>query len=218
MSEAEHNNARIRLKARLKQLELAFERTLCTAQELAEAKQQYEALVQHKPDGRATDNARPMRDERPWVPEGQTLPPATVALLEGLRARFSATDLQKAELSNSLASVPVTEPCLALVQAILALRGELMETKDQIDYVTLHGAMPSQEPGPTDDALDAAWRKALPADKVQINQMLLNERSNLSKNRKKQGEAKTATRQQHYAIVVAKAERRLAALDSILRS
>ncbi len=219
MTQAEQNEARIRLKAVLRQRQLEHNRGLCSAAQLAEAQERLRAVVEHRPDGKPMEQAAPKRTERPWVPDGEELNPATAALIETLRAEFSAIDLQKAERCNALQDIPEDRPATAELAAIMSLRGALMEKKDQIDYVLLHGVLPSS--APVEEQAEgnlAAWREKLPSDKVAINRMLLNERTNLSKYRDRAKKAETPAKKQHYAVQVAKAERRMAALQEVLNS
>lgn len=218
MTQEERQENQLRLKAKVKQLRLSVDRGIAPASELADAENALRRLTEHVPDGRPMQSTAPKKDERPWLPEQQSLSAETVSILFNLKEELSAIDLQKAELSNNLASIPANVPARAVVDQIMELRRQWTEKKDQIDYVHAHGSLPVAAPVAT--AIDGvqSWQQRLPSDRLAINQMLLNERSNLSKYRGRRAKAETLAKRQHYEVQIAKAEQKIAILDSLLNA
>lgn len=219
MTQQELQENQIRLKAKLKQLKLSVARGLAKATELREIEDALLKLNNHVPDGKPIDSTQPKKDERPWAPEPQSLSKETIAILFSLKEDLSAIDLRKALLCNSLAAIPANVPARELVDQIMGLRQQWTEKKDQIDYVQAHGSLPARS-APVATATDevAGWQQKLPSDRLAINQVLLNERSNLSKYKGRRAKAETLAKRQHYEVQIAKAERKIAILDSLLNA
>jgi hypothetical protein len=128
------------------------------------------------------------------------LSPAVQQIIAQLKAEREKIDKQKNALANKMTTIPDQVNCKDLVQQIKQLRNAWIAKGDEILYVTRHGELPNATTSATNIVIE------LPADKMELNRMLLNTRSNLSKYRKRLALAKEDSQKQLQEKNIKKAE------------
>ena len=118
------------------------------------------------------------------------LSPSVQLLLNKIKSELDAIDDEKNTIANKMADIPDEINCIDDVQQIKSLRKKWVNKNDEYWYVKTHGEMPEVQSieKPTN----------LPNDKMELNRMFLNTRTNLSKARKGLRDAKTEVKKQHY--------------------
>lgn len=112
-------------------------------------------------------------------------------LLDSIKLEMDAIDNKKNRLGNKMTEIPDDVKCPELVKEIKALRKQWIEKNDVYWYVRTHGELPDVKSEPE-------LKVELPNDKFELNKMLLNARSNVSKYRSRLLTSKTDVKKQHY--------------------
>lgn len=133
-------------------------------------------------------------------PAETDLPPAVQQIIAQLKAERDSIDKQKNALANKMTLIPDQVNCKDLVQQIKKLRVAWMAKGDEILYVLRHHELPNATPANNEINIE------LPEDKMQLNRMLLNARTNLSKYRKRLALAKEDAQKQLQQKNIKKAE------------
>lgn len=133
------------------------------------------------------------------------LSPDVQQLLDVIKAEMDAIDDEKNELANKMADIPDNVNCADIVAKIKALRKKWANKSDVFWYVKTHGEMPEVQ------SIEKAIN--LPEDKLELNKMLYNTRSNLSKYRAKLRDSKTEIKKQHYQKQIRMAENLISEID-----
>lgn len=133
------------------------------------------------------------------------LTPEVQQLLDAIKAEMDAIDDEKNELANKMVDIPDNVNCADIVAKIKALRKKWTNKSDVFWYVKTHGEMPEVQS--VERTID------LPEDKLELNKMLHNTRSNLSKYRAKLRDAKTDVKKHHYQKQIRMAENLISEID-----
>lgn len=133
------------------------------------------------------------------------LNPDVQILVDGIKAEMDAIDDEKNELANKMVDIPDDVNCADIVAKIKALRKKWTSKNDLFWYVKTHGEMPEVQ--------SVERTINLPDDKLELNKMLLNTRSNLSKYRSRLRDAKTDVNKQHYQKQIRMAEHLINEID-----
>lgn len=103
-------------------------------------------------------------------------------LLERLNVDLVEIDRKKAGLSNSLQSIARNVNAKGIVDEIIELREEWTKKKDEILHVKKYGNLPDKVlSSVTDGELSDEYMSSLPNDKYELDKLIRNLRSNLSK-------------------------------------
>ncbi len=191
-------------KAHLELVGMAYKRQRATLAEYEKAKEVYEALKAAQP----VQEAR--REE--YQPEKKPLSPVIENLVKEVQRELFEIDASKRRLSNQLASMPVGQKCKELVDQILKLREDWRAKGDELRYVIEHGQRPEAERESEFD--ESEYIRTLPREKLELDRLIRNEKSNLSKHRKKLRDASTDAKKAHYAMQVAQCEIRISAMQT----
>ncbi|RRB13810.1 hypothetical protein [Larkinella knui] len=186
-----------------------------TADEVAEAKRIYEALRDYKPD--------PMLASVP-AQEGRT-PVATVAavvipamavseftqLIEDLTIERHEALKQMCLRSNRLGDYPDETNLKDLVNEIQEWKAKRNAVAEKIAYLRLNGRLPQPSADPVadhgSDAMKSAFLANLPADRYDLNKLLVNQlKPKLWRAKKGLEKAKTEIWIAHYRKEVAKCQ------------
>jgi hypothetical protein len=133
------------------------------------------------------------------------LTPEIQNLVDSIKAEMNAIDDEKNELANRMVDIPDNINCADIVEKIKALRKKWTNKNDEFWYVKTHGEMPE---------VQSVERKIdLPVDKYELNKILHNTRSNLSKYRAKLRDSKTEVKKQHYQKQIRMAENLISDID-----
>ncbi|WP_420153555.1 hypothetical protein [Siphonobacter sp.] len=200
-------------KANLELVGMAYKRKRATLAEYEKAKEVYEALkaaqpVQERMSAKAVQEAK--REE--YRPEEKQRTPVLENLVKEVQQELFQIDAAKRRLSNQLDAVPAGKKCKDLVDQILKLRDDWTAKGDELRYVIEHGKRPEVE---TESEFDQGeFIRTLPREKLELDRLIRNEKSNLSKHRKKLRDASTDAKKAHYAIQVAQCEIRISAMQT----
>jgi len=126
-------------------------------------------------------------------------------LVNAIKAEMDAIDDEKSRLANKMADIADNINCADIVAQIKALRGKWVQKNDLFWYVKTHGEMPEVQ------SIERPIN--LPNDKFELNKMLLNTRSNLSKYRSRLRDAKTEVNKQHYQKQIRISENLISEID-----
>ena len=121
MDEEKKRAEGIKLKARLKMLQLELKVGKATQEQVDEAAAAYKALTDFQPRPEpsvalATGKATPVLEKL----NGKTLPPAAQEIVRALMLERDEIDRQKRALSMSLQNIPASIQCKEVTQEILA--------------------------------------------------------------------------------------------------
>lgn len=133
------------------------------------------------------------------------LTPEVQQLVDAIKAEMDAIDDEKNDLANKMVDIPDDVKCADIVAKIKALRKKWTNKSDVFWYVKTHGEMPEVQS--VERTID------LPEDKFELNKMLHNTRSNLSKYRAKLRDSKTDVKKHHYQKQIRMAENLISEID-----
>lgn len=133
------------------------------------------------------------------------LTPEVQQLVDAIKAEMDAIDDEKNDLANKMVDIKDDVNCADIVAKIKALRKKWTNKSDVFWYVKTHGEMPEVQS--VERAID------LPEDKLELNKMLHNTRSNLSKYRAKLRDSKTDVKKHHYQKQIKMAENLISEID-----
>lgn len=126
-------------------------------------------------------------------------------LVDAIKGEMNAIDDEKNELANRMVEIADNINCADIVANIKALRRKWVSKNDIFWYVKTHGEMPEVQS--IENSIN------LPEDKFELNKMLLNARSNLSKYRSRLRGSKTDINKQHYQKQIRMAENLISEID-----
>ncbi|GAB3936941.1 hypothetical protein [Larkinella terrae] len=209
MTETQLQHQRTQAKAAWNLTKLRLRSGQANPADVEQARLVYEALTTAHPTSEPAQPSRPIR------PPGTSLPPAVAALVNTIRAEQGEISRRKAELSNSLGSIPDELACPDVVGQILTLRRAWVEKQDEIRYALDHGHRPAQEPV---KLVEDSFSASLPTDKFELDRLIRYEKSKLSKYRSGLDRSSTEAKKQHYRTQIAKAELKLERMLALFKA
>lgn len=211
MTEEQKTAHRIKMKARVKLLQLDLRVGKATQAQVDEAQKAYDALLNFTPTKEpeiklTTGKAAP----EPEKLNGKALTAEAQTILSELGKKQDDIDRQKRELSMSLQSVAHDVPCREITQQILFLREQWKEVGDTIYFVKEHGHLPNEAADQSEEQDPAEYAEKLPKDRFVLDKLIKNLNINVNhKWPKRMAEAKTEAKKSEYRLRIAKGEQEL---------
>lgn len=211
MTEEKKRAEGIKLKAKLKMLELELRVGKATRAQVEEAAAAYKALTDFKPRPEpmvalATGKAEPLLKKL----EGTALPASAQEAISALMLERDEIDRQKRTLSMSLQNIPASVGCKEVTQEIMAFREKWKAITDKIYFVQEYGFLPEQTAEHTGEADVDRYGEQLPDDRFILDKMIKN--LNINVNHKwpeRMSQAKTEAKKSEYRLRIAKGEMQL---------
>lgn len=217
---------RLRVRAELNMLKRRYDSgDASVVEKIRQVEIVLEGLVSYRPPSPLSGGER---EEEKSKGNDNEFTPEQKEELRQLKEELQAIDRQKNRKINALAALPRNQNHRQEVQAIKAMREDYLRKSDEIYYFMNHGekyqlkataAAVESEKLKVNDNLDFEsseyWRQ-LPRDKVELNRLQLNTRSNLSKARGRQNTAKTEIKKADYGKKVSKLEVELMMIDNLI--
>lgn len=214
MTEQEIKEHRVRAAAQLEKIQMLFRRGKASQEAVDQAKAALESILNHQPViEKITPKQAKQAEKERYEPERDEIRPEAASLIKEVSDEQKSIDIEKRKLSNQLATIAKGKSAKHIVDRILQLRDDWTEKGDEIKYAAQFGKRPETQSEQESIFNKDVFTASLPNDILRLDQMIRNERSNISKYKNKFSKAKTEVKRIYYEKLIVQSQLKINMLE-----